>query len=70
MKALTYLSKNCNSLPINGWIHQCIFCMNYTSKIESIYHYKIFSCEKCSKKYDITTKYQFVISNFKDFVKV
>lgn len=73
MSILTYLSKDINShklFPIYGWIHQCIFCYEYTSMTESIYHHKIFCCGKCSAKYDIATKYNFVIINFKNFNKV
>ena len=73
MGVLTYLSKDKNSrksFPMFGWIHQCIFCSELTSMTEPIYHHKIYCCGKCSVKYDMRTKYNFVIQNFKTFDKV
>ena len=49
-----------DSLPEEGWIHQCIYCENPTSMIEKVYKRHICICNKCSKKYDKRTKYNYI----------
>ena len=59
--------KSNNSLPINGWLHNCLCCRTITSNYEDYYYgekkLKILICSVCYKHYN-KKEYQKKINNW------
>lgn len=52
--------KTKESLPIDGWLHECIFCGEITGRTIPFNHkiidVELICCKLCTKKADVTSK--------------